>query len=108
MNIVGNLLGALMHPGTRGSSNGVSRVSSQVDRAQCVSVVWRKQSPLPAVEHQMGGVTLEPPSEEDESDDREDEDDDWVWHSARAHLTKRSNSQVRLWVRALTSAGAGG
>lgn len=55
------------------------------------------QSQLSAVEHQMGDVTLEPSSEEDESEDwDEDEDEDWVWRSAGAHLTKRCNSQVRL------------
>lgn len=54
----------------------------------------------------MGDVTLEPSSEEDESEDcDEEEDEDWVWQSAGAHLSRRSNSQVRPWLRLLVSAG---
>lgn len=56
----------------------------------------------------MTDVTLEPPSEEDESEDcDEGDDEDWAWLSAGAHLSKRSNSQVRPWLRLLVCAGAG-
>lgn len=73
-----------------------------------VPVVCRNQSQLSAVEHQMGDVSLEPPSEEEEEseDCDEEEDEDWVWRSAGAHLTKRHNSQVRLWGPLLMSACA--
>lgn len=71
-----------------------------------VSVVCRNQAQVPSVEQQMGDVSLEEEEEEESDDWDEEEDEDWVWRSAGAHLTKRCNSQVRLWALLLMSACA--